>query len=157
MGSVEDEAAEAIHQFYDALDQLLRGKGTAAMNAIWDHGTEVTTSHPFGDWARGWAEVSASWEESLAVFGLYRGHDGRTDTVGKVDGLHVLVVGDMALATSVYKGTMYMSEGPLRLNVNCTNVARRIDGVWKIVHHHADQAPAEWNTAIGAMVQRGRS
>jgi ketosteroid isomerase-like protein len=157
MGLVEAEAARAIHQFYAALDQLLRGYGMQAMNEIWGHGTEVTTSHPFGDWARGWAEVSASWEESLAVFALYKGHVGRSDSVGKVEGLQVLVVGDMALATSVYKGTMYMSEGRLELNVNCTNVARRIDGRWKIIHHHADQAPAAWNAAIGTMVQRGHS
>jgi len=157
MGLVEEEAAQAIHQFYAALDQLLRGFGTQAMNAIWDHGSEVTTAHPFGDWARGWGEVSASWEESVAVFSLYKGHEGRSDSVGKVEGLHVLVVGDLALATSVYKGTMYMSEGPLPLKVNCTNVARRVNGSWKIIHHHADQAPAEWNAAIGAMVERGHS
>ena len=157
MGSVEAEATKAIHGFYAALDDLLQGKGTQAMSEIWHHGTEVTTSHPFGDWARGWGEVSASWEETHAVFLLYKGHVGRSDSVGTVEGLHVVVVGDMVLATSVYKSTLYMTEGPLRLKVNCTNVARRIDGVWKIIHHHTDQAPTEWNTAIGAMVQRGHS
>ena len=157
MGSAEEEATQAIYKFYDALDQLLRGKGSAAMNEVWHHGPNVTTSHPFGDWARGWAEVSATWEESLAVWALYKGHEGRSDTVGKVEGLRVVVVGDMALATCVFKGLMYMSEGPLRLTANCTNAAQRIDGVWKLVHHHADQAPAEWSATIGAMVQRGHS
>jgi ketosteroid isomerase-like protein len=157
MGSSEEEATKAIYQFYDALDQLLRGKGTRAMNEAWHHGPGVTTAHPFGDWARGWPEVSATWEESLAVWALYKGHDDRTDPVGKIEGLRVVVLGDVALATSVFKGLMYMSEGPLRLSANCTNVAQRIDGVWKIIHHHADQAPGEWNAAIGAMVQRGHS
>jgi ketosteroid isomerase-like protein len=157
MGSAEEEATKAICDFYEALDQLLQGKGTRAMNEIWHHGPDVTTSHPFGDWARGWAEVSASWEESLAVWQLYKGHVGRTDRVGKLEGLRVVVMGDAALATSIYKGIMYMTEGPLYLNANCTNVARRIDGAWKLVHHHADQASSDWKAAIGTMVARGHS
>jgi ketosteroid isomerase-like protein len=157
MGSAEEEATKAIYDFYDALNLLLRGGGCAAMHQVWHHGPDVTTAHPFGNWARGWNEVSATWEESLAVWALYKGHEGRSEAVGKIEGLKVVVVGDMALATSVFKGLMYMTEGPLRLQVNCTNVARRVDGVWKIMHHHADQAPPEWNAAIGTMVQRGHS
>lgn len=157
MGSAEEEATKAIYKFYDALDQLLRGNGSAAMKEAWHHTATVTTAHPFGDWARGWAEVFATWEESLAIWALYKGHEGRSDTVGKIEGLRVVVVGDLALSTCVFKGLMYMSEGPLRLTANCTNAAQRIDGMWKVVHHHADQAPPDWNAAIGAMVQRGHS
>jgi ketosteroid isomerase-like protein len=157
MGWDEEAAAKAIHAFYDALEDLLRGRGTRAMNEVWHHGPDVTTSHPFGDWARGWAEVSASWEESVAVFTLYKGHIGRSDRLGEIEGLHVSIMGDVALATCVYNGVLYMSEGPLSLKVNCTNVARRIDGAWKLVHHHADRGSAEWNAAIGTMVQRGHS
>src|SRR5262249_45043588 len=115
MGSAEEEATKAIYDFYDALDQLLRGKGNQAMNRVWHHGPEVTTSHPFGNWARGWNEVSATWEESVAVWSLYKGHDGRDEAVGRIEGLKLVVVGDMALATSVFKGLMYMTEGPLKL------------------------------------------
>jgi ketosteroid isomerase-like protein len=69
----------------------------------------------------------------------------------------VVVVGDAAYSIGVYKSRLYMSDGPLDLSVNCTNVVHRVDGAWKLVHHHADQAPPPWQAAIGKMVQSGHS
>jgi hypothetical protein len=31
--------------------------------------------------------------------------------------------------------------------IACTNVLRRIDGTWKVIHHHADKAPKMAATA----------
>ena len=155
MASAEEQAAEVIYGFYSALDDLLRGNGTAAMAAIWHHGDYVTTAHPFGDWARGWSEVWANWEEGAAVFSCYKGHVGRTERIGTISGLAVGVCGDAAFGTSVYQSKLYMSDGELELRVNCTNIVHRINGVWKLVHHHADQAPPAWQAAIGRMVQAG--
>jgi len=155
--SVEEQAAKAITMFYDALEDLLRARGTAKMNEIWHHGDYVTTVHPFGHWARGWSEVSATWEEALLVFALYKGHASRTDVIGGINDLKVTVLGDAAHSTGVYKSRLYMSDGPMDLSVNCTNVAHRIDGSWKLVLHHADQAPPAWQAAIGKMVQAGHS
>jgi len=157
MGSAEEAAAKAINRFYDALEDLLRGRGTASMAEIWHHNDYVTTAHPFGNWARGWTEVWANWEEAAAVFSTYRGHDGRTDPIGGITELKVAVTGDAAYGTGVYKSTLYMSGGPLLLSANCTNIVHRIDGVWKIVHHHSDQAPPDWQGQIGKMVQAGHS
>lgn len=157
MGLVEDEAAKAIYKFYDALEDLLLARGTEAMNQIWHHGDYVTTVHPFGHWARGWTEVWATWEEVPAVFATYKGHAQRTDTIGGIHELHVNVTGDAAYGTGVYKSRLYMSDGPIDLRVNCTNIAHRVNGVWKLVHHHADQAPPDWQAAIGRMVQAGHS
>ena len=155
--SVEEQAAKAVYMFYDALEDLLRARGTAKMNEVWHHGDYVTTVHPFGHWARGWTEVSANWEESLLVFALYKGHEGRTERIGNIHDVRVTVVGDAAYSIGVYKSRLYMSDGPLDLSVNCTNVVHRVDGQWKLVHHHADQAPPPWQAAIGKMVQDGHS
>jgi ketosteroid isomerase-like protein len=157
MGSAEEAAAKAIYTFYDALEDLLRGRGTGLMGEIWHHGDYVTTAHPFGDWARGWTEVWANWEEAAAVFATYRGHDGRTDNIGSINALKVTVVGDAAYGTGVYKSKLYMSSAPMLLSVNCTNIVHRIDGEWKLVHHHSDQAPPDWQAEIGKMVQAGHS
>jgi len=157
MESAEEAAAKAIYRFYDALDELVRGKGAGLMAEIWHHGDYVTTAHPFGNWARGWTEVWANWEEGAAVFKTYHGHDGRTDRVGGIHELKVAVVGDAAYGTGVYKSKLYMSGGPMLLSVNCTNIVHRIDGVWKLVHHHSDQAPPDWQAEIGKMVQAGHS
>jgi ketosteroid isomerase-like protein len=157
MASAEEEATQAFHALYEALDELLRGKGTKNMHDIWHHADYVTSSHPFGDWARGWAEVWATWEEGAAVWSVYQGHAERSDRIGGIHGLHVAVRGDSAYGTSVYRSKLYMSEGPLDLKVNCTDIVHRIDGAWKVVHHHADQAPPAWQARIGQMVRLGHS
>ncbi len=157
MTSAEEEAARAFHALYEALDDLLHGKRTKKMGELWHHADYVTSSHPFGDWARGWAEVSATWEEVGAVWSVYSGHANRSDRIGGIHGLRVVLRGDTAYGTSVYRSKLYMSEGELDLKVNCTDIVHRIDGVWKVVHHHADQAPPPWQARIGQMVQQGHS
>jgi hypothetical protein len=101
--------------------------------------------------------VSVNWEESAAVFGTYKGHATRSDRVGGIHELKVVVLGDAAHGTGIYKSKLYLSDRELTLAINCTNIVHRIDGIWKIVHHHADQAPPEWQAAIGRMVEAGHS
>ena len=55
--------------------------------------------------------------------------------------LRVFVLGEVAYAIGVCKSCLYLPDGGLRLSVNCTNVLHRRDGVWKLLHHHPDQAP----------------
>jgi len=152
MASAKDEATKVIYQFYDALEDLLRTRRTGAMLEIWHHTDYVATSHPFGSWARGWTEVKVNWEESAAALDNYRGHDTRTDGIGAIHDLEMIVLGDTAYGTGIYRSRLYMSDGELDLVLNCTTIAHCIDGVWKIVHHHADQAPLAWQAAIGRMV-----
>jgi len=157
MTTDEAEATNALYALYDALDDLLRGKGTLKMRGLWHHADYVSCSHPYGAWARGWAEVSATWDEGAAVWSVYRGHAQRDDRIGGIHGLCVALRGDTAYGTSVYRSKFYMSEGELDLKVNCTDVVHRIDDVWKVVHHHADQAPSTWQARVGQMVRLGRS
>jgi ketosteroid isomerase-like protein len=154
MASATEQAAAAIYEFYDALEVTLRGDPTPMAN-VWHHSDSVTTVHPFGHWARGWAEVWATWQEIAAVFGLYQGHAGRSERIGSISELKIGMQGDIAYAASVYKSTLLLPEGPLNLRVNCTNVVLNVGGEWKVVHHHADQAPPDWTAAIGRMVQAG--
>lgn len=46
------------------------------------------------------------------------------------------------LATAYTISTFRASPAFGGATMNCTNVLRRIDGAWKIVHHHADRTPA---------------
>jgi len=157
MGSVEDDVTKVIYKFYDALEDLLRSRGTASMVEIWHHTEYATTSHPFGSWARGWTEVKVNWDEGAAVFDSYGGHANRSDRIGGIYDLKVVVLGDAAYGTGIYRSKLYMSDRELNLSLNCTNILHRIAGVWKIVHHHADQAQPDWQEAIGRMVGAGHS
>lgn len=157
MSTPEEDARQATLRFYDALDDLILGKGTEAMSRAWHHDDSVTTVHPFGHWAQGWQEIAATWEEIAAMYTFYHGHDGRDEGVGAIHELRVMVMGDVAYTTGVYKAHWYgMPGGVEGMNVNCTNVLHKRDGVWKIVHHHADQAPPEVQAALAQMVESGQ-
>ena len=156
MGSATEEAAAAIHKFYDALDTTLRGD-PSAMEKVWHHTDYVVTVHPFGHWARGWPEVWATWQEIAAVFGVYKGHERRSERIGAISQLKLGIHGDAAYGASVFESKLFLPEGPLVLRVNCTNVVHKIDGEWKVVHHHPDQAPPDWTAAIGRMVRAGHA
>jgi len=156
MGAVEEEVKDATLGFYRALEDLLLGRGTGPMSEAWHHDKFVSTVHPFGHWARGWDEVWATWEEIAAVFTFYKGHANRSDGLGGIHNLEVAVLGDVAYASSVYKSVMYLPEGPLPLSVNCTNVLLKRGGAWKIVHHHPDQAPPDWQASLARMVEAGQ-
>ena len=151
MRSPEEEARNALLTFYQALDDLLRGKGPEVMAAVWHHDEFVTTGHPFGHWARGWDEVSATWQVLSAVFNCYRGHADRQDGIGTIHELKVSVLGDVAYGVGTYKSTLYLPQGTIKLAVNCTDIVHRRGGVWKMVHHHADQAPPDYQAAIAGL------
>jgi ketosteroid isomerase-like protein len=130
--TTEDEAVlQATLRFYDALEQLLAGKGLTAMTDAWHHTPRVTSGHPTGEWAHGWDEVLATWE----VFSSY----GKPENAGtKVRDVKVYRYGDIAYTTCVF--TAAPSFGSARMS--CTNVLHCVDGAWKIIHHHADKAPS---------------
>jgi ketosteroid isomerase-like protein len=128
----EEQAVEAAtRQFYAAIEAMVSGKGLDAMREAWHQDDRVTGGHPSGEWSKGWDEVWATWE----VFASF----GRADRGGsKIRNLSVRVCGDMAYATSIFIASPAFGGDSLA----CTNVLERKNGVWKLVHHHADKSPA---------------
>jgi ketosteroid isomerase-like protein len=138
MSKDEQEVLDAAGRFYDAIEQMASGKGLDAMRAAWHQNDRVTSGHPSGEWAQGWDEVFATWE----VFASF----GRPELGGsKVRDLAAHVYGDVAYTTCIFTA----SQGFGGESISCTNVLHRADGVWKIVHHHADKSPA-----MGAALER---
>ncbi|NUP06740.1 MAG: SnoaL-like domain-containing protein [Polyangiaceae bacterium] len=127
----EEEVVLATKRFYDALEQMMSGKGLAAMEAAWHHGDAVTSGHPAGEWAHGWDEVLATWQ----VFDSFvRPNDAGGSEIRDI---RPHVFGDVAYTTGAFVVAAAFGGSTLKV----TNVLRRIDGVWKIIHHHADSAP----------------
>jgi ketosteroid isomerase-like protein len=125
----DEEVRGAVLRFYEALDALVTGQGTAAMEDAWHHTSRVTASHPMGEWSYGWQEILATWEVVASV--------GSKDAGGAtLRDLRVVVYGDVAYTTCIYVA------GPKfgGVTVNCTNVLHRDGGAWKLVHHHADKS-----------------
>jgi ketosteroid isomerase-like protein len=108
----------------------------------WAHGPDVTIFGGWGGHEHGWAEVGPrlGWAARLFV-------KGRT-------GQHVLEMacsGDLGYSVSLERGHAHLAGGaaaPIVLRV--THVYRRIDGVWHVVHRHAD--PLSVKTTVDAVL-----
>lgn len=138
MADEEKEVYQATERFYQAIEDLVSGRGLERMRNAWHQNDRVTSGHPSGEWSQGWDEVWASWQ----VFASF----GRSDRGGsKIRDLKVRVYGDVAYAICIFEA----SAGFGGDSIPCTNVLHRMNGEWKIVHHHADKSPA-----MGAALER---
>jgi len=129
--TVEDEVCKAAMGMYDGLNDMTTGGGVERIKAAWEHSDRVTAGHPSGEWSQGWDEIVVGFE----IFASF-GKPGRGGA--SVRGMKAHVYGDVAYTTCLF--TVAPAFGGETLA--CTNVLRRVDGVWKIIHHHADKAPA---------------
>jgi ketosteroid isomerase-like protein len=56
----------------------------------------------------------------------------------------VFASGDLAYTVGFERGEVAVDDGPSRpMTIRVTHVLRRIDGVWRVVHRHADFPPAD--------------
>lgn len=126
----DDEIVAVSERFYDALEGMANGDASA-MPAVWSHADDVTTMHPIGGREVGWDEVKEPWNAvaSMAVEGK--------GTITPIDRL-VRVSGDIAYEVLTEKVSMSLAHHPLEGDYRATNVYRREDGEWKMVHHHSD-------------------
>lgn len=130
--TAEDEVRQASERFYAALTSMANGDASP-MSATWTHREDVTTMHPIGQREVGWEQVGPVWEQVAAMCteGQVRLHD------------QLIRVGtDLAYEVGVEKGEITMAGERVAFNGRVTNVYRREDGEWKIVHHHSDPSPA---------------
>jgi ketosteroid isomerase-like protein len=127
----ENDVRAAIERFYDAIENMVDGKGVGPMDDAWHHTPRVTSSHPMGEWAVGWEEVAATWE----VFASFC-KEGNGGT--RIRDVRVFVYGDIAYTICVFIASPAWGGAKLQ----CTNILHRVDGVWKVIHHHPDKAPS---------------
>lgn len=130
--SAESEVRAASENFYSALNHMAKGDA-GPMTEAWSHGATVTAMHPVGGRETGWDKVGASWGEfaKLASGGQVKLNDQQ-----------IHAAGDMAYESGTEKGHITMAGDKVDFEHRVTNVYRRHEGTWKIVHHHADLSPA---------------
>ena len=131
-----DVAANEVHQasdrFYAALSRVLQGDAGPMME-VWSHTSDVTTMHPIGEREVGWEQVEGPWQQVSSM------SSGGQVTIK--DPL-IRVVGDLAYEVGTEVGDATMAGEAVSFGHRVTNIYRREDGVWKVVHHHADKNPA---------------
>lgn len=132
--TTETEVKQASDKFYAALNQMFATGDAGAVTAVWTQGQDGSTMHPIGGREVGRGQVLATWEEAAPAFS----GGGRAT----VDDLVVVPLCDDAaytVGTERFEGNVggEMFRGEWR----ATNIYRREDGGWRIVHHHTDASP----------------
>lgn len=130
--SAGDDVRVASAQFYAALNGMANGDASA-MAEVWSHSESVTAMHPIGGREVGWNQVRPVWDQVASV--------ASGGQIALADQL-ISVAGDMAYEVGVERGQATLAGERIAIEHRVTNVYRREDGAWKVVHHHTDLSPA---------------
>ncbi|HTD51520.1 MAG TPA: nuclear transport factor 2 family protein [Thermoanaerobaculia bacterium] len=128
----EETAVSAANLgFYRALE----ARDLAAMETVWLQEPTSTCVHPGWHRLDGWAEIRRSWENIFL--------NSRPWTVSCED-IRIGVAGEFACVTCVEVITPFGGdEEEDSARMQATNVFRRSNGQWRLVHHHASASPTE--------------
>jgi ketosteroid isomerase-like protein len=93
---------------------------------------DVTLANPFGPPVRGWKDVSATLDRAAGNF-----RDG--EVVG-FENVSTGIGSDLAYTVEIesYRARVGGADEFARVAVRVTTIFRREEGMWKVVHRHAD-------------------
>jgi ketosteroid isomerase-like protein len=135
MSSTEDFAT-AVAEVGRAAGAFAGGDGKPYTSS-WAHRPDVTIFGAWGDHELGWDEVGPRLQWAAERFEA----GGRTEQ----EVLAMGTSGDLGYSVALERGHTHLvgqpAAAPMLLRV--THVYRRIDGVWRIVHRHADPITAK--------------
>ena len=131
---MEPEFAQALGEVEDGLGDIAQGR-PGRYAACWSDSDDVTL---FG----AWGPVEKGHDAVVATFDWVGGRfsDGELRSEHEVVG----VSGDLAYTVGFERGIVRIDgrePGPMTIRV--THVHRRTDGVWRLVHRHADFPPPD--------------
>ena len=126
-----DAVDELLEQFRLAQGELLKGN-PEPVKKLSSHREDVTLANPFGPPVRGWEQVAAATERAAAPF-----QDGE---ILDVEIVAKYVTPDLGYIVVVERGNAMVvgREDSTPFALRATMIVRPEDGVWKIVHRHAD-------------------
>lgn len=113
----------ALGHFYRAFN----GRDMASMRDNWSQSDDVAMSNPLGGIRRGWTEIAGVYERLFT--GTARVYVEFYDYT-----LHETT--DLFYAVGRERGYFERSGERLTLAIRTSRIFRRINGVWRQVHHH---------------------
>jgi ketosteroid isomerase-like protein len=122
---------QVVEKYHLALGEFMKGNAAPAKK-LYSQRDDVTLGNPFGPFARGWKQVAETMEQAALNY-----RDG--DASG-FENIANCVTSDLAYLVEIEQlRSKIGGRGdvtPLALRV--TSIFRPEDGLWKIVHRHAD-------------------
>jgi ketosteroid isomerase-like protein len=129
--SAADDVDELIEQFHLAQGEFVKGNPEPVKKLL-SRREDVTLNNPFSPPVRGWDEVAATIERAASPF-----RDGQ---VVSVEIIEKHITPELAYVVEIERGEAKIggSEDITPWALRVTMIFRPEDGVWKIVHRHAD-------------------
>jgi ketosteroid isomerase-like protein len=142
--TAEDDVDDFIEQFTLAQGELLKGNPEPAKN-LCSHRQDVTLANPLGPVVRGWEQVAAATDQAASQF-----RDG--EYVG-VEDVTKYVTPELAYIVRIERAKAKLGgqQAVSPITLRATMIMRPEDGVWKIVHRHAD--PITTAQPAGSIIQ----
>ena len=130
MATVHD-VDRLIEQYQLGLEEFVKGN-PEAVKKLFSHRDDVTLANPLGPPARGWDQVAAIIERAASHF--RDGEDLHCETVAKY------VTPELAYTVWIewVKAKVGGRDDIVPTALRVTMIFRPEDGVWKVLHRHAD-------------------
>jgi ketosteroid isomerase-like protein len=136
---VEEFLSSVLPRLLEADDAMHHGEVEPRL-ATWSHRDPVTVFGALGIDKSGWDEVNQSFHWLASRFTDFSEIAFELVAAG--------VSGDLAYTVGYERSTGSVIGRPVRtIMLRATQVYRREDGEWKIVHRHADYPPADESTS----------
>ncbi len=126
-----DGVDEVVEQYHLALGEFMKGNPEPAKK-LFSHREDVTLANPFGPVAHGWEQVAETMERAASHY--------RDGEAAGFENVAKYVTPDLAYLVEIEQlkakvgGAQELAPVALRV----TSILRPEEGVWKIVHRHAD-------------------
>jgi ketosteroid isomerase-like protein len=139
-----DDLDEVVEQYHLALGEFLKGD-PQPLQMMYSHREDVTLANPFGPPTRGWGQVAATMERAASHY-----RDGEIvgfENVAKYATPELVYI----VEVERYQAKVGGREDITPVAVRVTTILRPEDGIWKVVHRHAD--PITTTQPAEAMIQ----
>ena len=123
--------SEFVEQYHLALDEFFRGNPLPAQ-ALYSHREDATLANPFGPVAKGWRQIAETMERAAANY--REGGASGFETAARCVTPELAYLVEVERFRAKVGRSDEFATGALRV----TSILRPEDGVWKIVHRHAD-------------------
>jgi ketosteroid isomerase-like protein len=124
-----------LDEYHEAGLEITNGNPTV-YKSLYSRRDDVTLANPFGPPVRGWREVAATLDRAAENY-----RDGEVVGFEKVS---AVITADLAYTVEIesYRARVAGADELAPVALRVTTVFRREDGVWKVVHRHADPITA---------------
>jgi ketosteroid isomerase-like protein len=129
--SPRDDLDRAVELHHQAGEAIVKGRHEGYAE-LYSRRDDVTLGNPFGPFARGYQDVLQTLKGAASHY-----RDG--EPIG-FDRVSEHVTSDLACFVEVerYRARVGGREEITSVSVRVTSIFRREDGVWRLVHRHAD-------------------